>query len=149
MTVFDKQQAVLKAATLLVQHFSDCQQRGNKGLHSRVFSYFLHPEADYVGVGRSKKLVPTESAHPEHVVPCAVMIDECLQLLKAGVAHTDIAELLAKHWKIVFITKDEARYLDSANGVNLKKCMPKDWCFQTGDSFARLQVAGIEFHYNE
>lgn len=55
----------------------------------------------------------------------------------------EIALLLQKHWKIVRISKVEAKNLDSRPG--LKSGMTNGWTFETVDTFARLKVAQIIF----
>lgn len=140
----DKGESVYRASLLLVNHFRDCLDRGGKGLHSRIFNYFLHPEGEFVGVGKSLDVVNGKPVHPEHVVPCAVLIEESCRLLKMGVPESEIALLLSKHWKIAYISKEQAGYIDSIDGLNLKNTMPDGWCFESGDTYERLNRAGIE-----
>jgi hypothetical protein len=56
-------------------------------------------------------------------------------------SQAEVARLLAKHWKVALITKEEQRRLDFELG--LKSSMPAGWTFEKGDTFARLNVAGI------
>lgn len=137
-------ESVYRASLLLVQHFKDCLERDGKGFNSRVFSHFLHPELDFVGVGRSQEVINGEPVHPEHVVPCAVLIKEASRLIQKGTPDTEVACLMSKHWKIALISKKQADYLDSKDGLNLKHTMPDGWCFETGDTYERLKMAGIE-----
>lgn len=143
----DKNESVYRASLLLVQHFKDCLERDGKGFHSRVFSHFLHPEVDFVGAGRSQEVIDGEPVHPEHVVPCAVLYEEACRLINGGTPDTEIARLMSKHWKIALISKKQANHLDTkrANGgLGLKNTMPSDWRFESGDTFERLKLAGIE-----
>ena len=130
--------------SLLVEHFSCCAQRDGKGIHSRIFSYILHPEEEFVAIGQSQEVINGANPYPEHVVPCATLIKESFRLLDEGMPKREIAELLAKHWKNVFISKKQANYLDSKDRLNLKNRMPEDWKFEFGDTFARLQLANIQ-----
>ena len=112
------------------------------GTHSRLFNYIIHPEIDYVRAGESVCVDSGTHNHPEHIVPCAFMIKEVKRLISDGDLTTnEIASLLQKHWKIVTITKKEAKMLDQ--DLKLKSTMPSGWCFETGDSFARLKTANI------
>jgi hypothetical protein len=140
----DKKESVYKTSLLLVKHFSYCAQRNGKGIHSRIFSYILHPEAEFVAIGRSQEVINGADPYPEHVVPCATLISESIRLINEGMPESEIAELLAKHWKIVFISKEQAKYLDSKDGKNLKDKMPPGWKFETGNTFERLKLANIE-----
>ncbi len=81
----------------LVRHFRDCLERGGQGFHSRVFAYFLHPEERFVGADKSQRVADGEPSHPEHALPCAVMIDEVCRLLDEGHAEVDISRMLAAH----------------------------------------------------
>lgn len=143
-TIMDNAESVYRAALLLVEHFKDCMEREGKGIHSRVFTHFLHPEKDFVAAGQSQSVIDGESIHPEHVVPCAVLISETCRLIKENMPKSKIAELLAKHWKVAYISKNQANYLDSKDGLNLKHRMPDGWKFETGDTFARLKLAKID-----
>ena len=140
----EKSESVFRASLLLVKHFKDCLERGGKGFHSRIFTYFLHPEADFVGVGQSQEVIDGEPAHPEHVVPCAVLIEEACRLIELGNPEEDIARLMSKHWKIAFISKKQAAHLDSKDGLNMKHSMPSGWYFESGDTYDRLKGAGID-----
>lgn len=142
-TRMDNIESVYRASLHLVRHFKDCLERDGKGIHSRIFNYLLHPEGDFVGAGQSQEVINGEPVHPEHVVPCAVLIEESCRLLKQGVTETEIARLLSMHWKIAFISKAQAAYIDSKDGLNLKSSMPDGWCFESGDTYERLKRAEI------
>lgn len=136
-------ESVYRASLLLVRHFKDCIERGGKGFHSRVFSHFLHPEIDFVGAGQSQEVKNGEPAHLEHIVPCVVLFSETCRLIGDGVPDAEIAGLLAKHWKVAYISKKEAFRLDSKKELNLKKDMPPGWTFESGDTYERLKMADI------
>jgi hypothetical protein len=135
---------IYKTCLLLVEHFHHCLQNGLRGQNTRIFSYILHPEKEYVAIGRSQEVINGALSHPEHVVPCKKLITETFRLINKGMPKEEIAELLAKHWKIVYISKEQAAYLDRKEGLNLKHDMPTDWCFESGDTFARLRLANID-----
>ena len=140
--------SVLESCKLLVRHFQLCLEREMnglpKGFHSRVFEKFLHPEEKFVAYGKSEAVISGEPSHPEHLVPCAFMYSECCRLLEEGKSIDYISTLLAKHWKISRISKDEAHYLDTKNGLSLKDTMPDGWCFETGKTTARIDLAKID-----
>lgn len=133
-----------RACKAIVMLCRDQVDSGIKCMNSRIFNYILHPEHRYVHCGNSVAVLSGERAHPEHIVPCAFLLKQVIRLIEEG-RHSDeqIAEMLQRHWKIVTITKEEAKRLDSE--LKLKSSMPADWCFETGDSFARLKKANIEF----
>lgn len=142
MTTYAKEQIVHRTCLVLVRHIRNHVEEGRGGIHTRLFSHILHPEVDYVYAGRSPEAVTDLDIHPEHVVPCAVLVDETRRLVIENKLNDDeIAQLLQRHWKIALITKKQARDID----VNLgyKSSMPRDWCFETGDTFARLKLAEI------
>lgn len=135
---------VYKTALVLLSHLKNCIESGNEGIHSRLFSHILHPEKNYILCGQSQEVIDNAPIHPEHVVPCAVLRDESFRLLKEGKDLNLIASLLTKHWKLAYISKDQASFLDSKDKLNLKYTMPEGWCFEHGDTFARLEKAGIK-----
>jgi hypothetical protein len=142
------EQEVYKTALLLVEHFSHFEQRRKidldyTGRHTRLFQNILHPEWYFVGYGKTKETLTDNEMYPEHVVPCTVLMDECERLIADGMAYEEIAKLLVKHWKIVYITYAQAKSLDTRSGINLKSKMPEGWRFETGDTFARLKLANI------
>lgn len=110
----NKNELVSQTCLVLVQHFRNLVTHNGSGFNSRIFSHVLHPEKEFMFLGTSEKLNIGEKPHPEHVVPCAVLITECCRLIKSNENHSDeyIALLLQKHWKIAHITKDEAKKLD-------------------------------------
>lgn len=140
----NSEESVYKTSLLLIDHFEYCIKRGGKGIHSRIFSHILHPEEDFVAVGRSQQVIDGAPSYPEHVVPCATLISESFRLIGDGLPKNEIAKLLAQHWRIVYISKEQAKYLDTKKGLNLKYKMPKGWNFETGSSFARLDLAEIK-----
>jgi hypothetical protein len=144
----NKQESIYQTALLLVDHFDYCNQREDKGIHkgihTRIFSHILHPEEEFVAIGRSKEVANGAESHPEHIVPCATLITESCRLLREGVPKQEIAQLLVMHWKIVYISKEQAKFLDTKSGLNLKNSMPAGWDFKTSDSFARLNLANIK-----
>lgn len=134
---------VIRVCRALVSLFSDQIEAGYDCVHTRVFSYVLHPEIDYVYCGTSVTVKGNTAPYAEHVVPCAILVDECLRLLKEKKFNQkQIASLLMQHWKIAIISKDEANILDSE--LKLKETMPEGWSFESGDTFARLKAAGIK-----
>lgn len=135
---------VYQASKMLVQHVRECMLSDNRGVHSRIFSILLHPEENFVLVGRSQEVIDGLPRHPEHIVPCSYILSETRKLIEAGEPDDKIAGLIAKHWKIVHISKNQAGYLDGKSGLNLKSTMPNGWSFTNGDSFERLKLAGIE-----
>jgi hypothetical protein len=140
----DKQESIYRTALLLVEHFNYCILRNRKGIHSRIFSHILHPEEEFVAIGQSQDVIDGAKPYPEHVVPCATLINKSFRLIKEGLPKEEIANLITKHWKIVYISKDQADYLDTKKGLNLKYKMPDGWNFETGNTYARLELANIE-----
>lgn len=131
---------VLKTCRLLVSHFRNCLVYG-KGFNTRLFSHMLHPEKQFVFAGTSISVGDDTPTHPEHVVPCAFMIEECKRLIKEGMSDELIAPLLEKHWKVAVITKEEQKRLDYDLGW--KSAMPPKWRFEDGDTFERFKLAKI------
>lgn len=142
----DPSDIVYETSLLLVTHFRNLIRlsKNGYGFNSRIFSHMLHPEKEFIYAGRSEKVTAETPTHPEHVVPCAVLRDECKRLIKAG-THSDeqIALLLQKHWKIAIITKKEQETLDFNSNLGYKSKMPVDWTFETGDTFERFKRANI------
>ena len=137
-----KDSLIYKTCELVVQHFRNLLEAGLGGFNSRIFQHMLHWEYDFVGIGSSKEALGTSDFHPEHIVPCAVMIAEVKRLITEGnLSDSEIAKLLQKHWKIARITKEQAKYIDFQLGY--KSSMPDGWSFEEGDTLARLKAANI------
>ncbi len=142
MTHNSKEELVYRTCVLLIQHFRNLLQAGIGGFNSRIFQYMLHWEYDFVGVGQSAEVTNESGYHPEHVVPCAVLIEETCRLIKENVLNdTEIAKLLQKHWKIARITKEQAKQIDF--GLGHKSTMSPGWCFESGETLARLNAVKI------
>ncbi len=140
-----KNEFVYQTCLLLVRHFRNIENSGGVGYHSRIFEHTLHPEFSFVGIGQSVAVTRGEKVHPEHVVPCAFMIEEIKRLITENkLSDAEIAQLLQKHWKIARISKGEAELLDKKKGgLDLKSKMPPGWRFETGETLARLQAGKI------
>ena len=68
-----------------------------------------------------------------------------LRLDSSEESLSNIALFIRRFLKIVKITKDEQVRLDVDLG--LKQKMPDGWTFDTGDVFARLDVASINYDF--
>jgi predicted GIY-YIG superfamily endonuclease len=135
---------------ILVKHFENILKLSETGhgFTTRVFNHILHPEHIFVYAGTSTKVTEKTQTHPEHVVPCAVMIKECQRLILAGThTHEEIAVMLKKHWKLAIITKAEQEFIDYE--LKYKSTMPSGWNFETGDTFERLRLANIQLVIDE
>lgn len=142
MMKFSKHEVVYRASKTVVQLIRNHVEEDRGGIHSRLFSHVLHPEQDFVCIGKSDAVILGASAHPEHLVPCAILIQEVRRLLTEGrLSDDEIAVLLQKHWKIALISKEQARYIDFELGY--KSRMPDGWSFEAGDMLARLHSANI------
>ncbi len=138
-----KEELVYQTCLVIVQHFRNLLEANIGGFHSRIFQHMLHREFDFVGIGQSKEVTEKTGSHPEHVVPCAVLIKETCRVIKDNkLKDIEIAKLLQKHWKIARITKGQANKIDFELGY--KSSMPRDWSFETGDTLARLKLVNIE-----
>jgi hypothetical protein len=142
--IMDKKEAVYRTALQLVEHFTDCLQMEKRGVHSRIFPHLLNPEQYFVSVGQSQEVIDGAKSHVEHIVPCVVIIKESFKLIEDNFPKDEIARLIVKHWKIAFISKDQAKHLDTKAGADLKNTMPDNWDYKTGSTFARLDKAGIK-----
>lgn len=111
---------------------------------TRLFLPPLVPD-EYVIVGQSIK----GAGHKEHVVPRLVICDECHRMFADGRSVADVASLIRKYLKIVVITKEEQKLLDGAGHHDMKQKMPDEWTFASGDVYARLRKAGIEFSLSD
>ena len=140
-----RSELIQTACERLISHFAmlnQCEETGGYGFHTRIFSHYLHPEKRFVYAGRSRDVEAGARQRLEHVVPCAVLISESNRLIGEGkLPHSEIAKLLAKHWKVAHISKREQQHMDYELGM--KSQMPRDWTFEHGDAMARLNEAGI------
>lgn len=108
--------------------------------HSRLLDEPLIPN-HIIMAGRSR----AAAEHREHVVPLALIRDQCEKMFSLGANVAAVTKLLERHLKIVMISKAERMRLDFDLG--LKVSMPKGWSFddENADPFARLKAAGIEW----
>lgn len=142
MNKFSIDEIVYRTCKTVVQHVKYHVEEERGGIHSRFFSYILHPEQDFVCVGESAEVLAGAPVHPEHLVPCVVLIQEVRRLLsEERLTDEQIARLLQRHWKIGCISKEQAKRLDYELGY--RSTMPAGWCFETGDTFERLTAGRI------
>ncbi len=137
------QRAFLRAARVM---FEMWEERGSSD--TRLLIEPLIPR-QFVLVGVSSD----GAEHDEHVVPRKVICDECHKIFAVGtdsltekeVLIDTAARLIQKHLKIVLISKREKDRLDEGKQLNLRQRMPKDWIFESGDTYERLRRAEIQF----
>ena len=60
-----------------------------------------------------------------------------------GKSIEEAAALIEKFLRIVQITKAEQFHID--HRLNLESTMPDGWTFDSGDVYARLRAANVEF----
>lgn len=82
--------------------------------------------------------------HREHVIPRKVICCRCHEMYKNGATIDEVATFIQNNLKIVYISREEQRRLDSRNELNLRQCMPIGWAFETGNIYERLNVAGVK-----
>jgi len=138
-----KEEFVYQSCLLVVRHCKNLIVTGETSFHTRIFEYILHPEYDFVGIGKSVEVALGAKHRKEHIVPCAVMYREVTRLIgEKALSEEEIAKLLQKHWKVAHITEEQAQLLDIER--KMKSTMPDGWCFETGDPMERLHQAQIE-----
>lgn len=118
----------------VIQH---CREEGEGRGHTRFLDRPLVRD-EYVLAGTSIR----GGSVREHVVPLLWIYDECERMFVQGASVTEVAALIQANLKIVFISEEERRHLDSTLG--LKTRMPDGWTFGD-DPFARLTKGRIEF----
>ena len=135
---------IFKTCKLLVDYFKLAIEYNESSFHTRIFVHVLHPQEKFLFSGESINIKDTTITYLEHVVPCVVLGDEVIRLIKENkLSNDEIATLLQKHWKVARITKEEQKYLDLKKNLNLKSSMPKGWNFEEGDTFARFKLGKI------
>jgi hypothetical protein len=81
----------------------------------------------------------------EHIIPRRVIVEKCHEIFRNGGDAGDAEKLILENLRIVWISKREAERLNKSANLNLRQTMPEGWSFETGDKYARLRMAGIEF----
>lgn len=76
----------------------------------------------------------------EHIVPCKMVIEEAVEMVRKKEPIPKIAGMIKSNLAIVQITEDEAKVINSEYGYLIT--MPEDWKFGD-DIFARLNAAKI------
>ncbi|MBL0947065.1 hypothetical protein [Brevundimonas sp.] len=115
-----------------------CGRKSN--LPTRVWDRPLIDD-ELVTIGRSTSIGAKQR---EHVIPCVMIVRACHEMLTRDASDEDIAAFISQHLKIVHVTPEEARRLDSVNAVGMRQSMPANWQFGD-DPYARLRAAGIEW----
>lgn len=104
------------------------------GIHTRVAEMIIWDA--WTTIGRSSKA----STYREHVVPLAYLTKTSLNMFSKGKTVEDVEQFWFDYYQIAFITKEEAKLLNSTEG--LKTGMPKGW--NVGDDIRqRLWAVGI------
>lgn len=131
---------LLHRATLRVAHVIRGMWEEKQSSHSRLVDRPLIDD-ELVTIGRSTSI---GAKRREHVIPCVMIVRACHEMLTRDASDEDVAAFIRQHLKIVHVTPEEARRLDSVNAVGMRQCMPANWQFGD-DPYARLRAAGIEW----
>lgn len=131
---------LLHRSTLRVAHVIRGMWEENRSSHSRLVDSPLIDD-ELVTIGRSTS---DGTKRREHVIPCVMIVRACHEMLSREASDEDIAAFIRQHLKIIHVTHEEARRLDSVNALGLRQSMPENWQFGD-DPYARLQAAGIEW----
>ncbi len=138
-----KQRAFERVAWVL-KHFYDEQEetyKVDKGarVHTRIFERLIFD--GYIILGKSEQAAKLRSMpYREHVVPCAYIRDRAFRLFHEGKEVDDVARMVGRLLKIVFITPDEAKQVDQ----KYKDKMPDDWDWMNDPVTRRLDDVGIK-----
>lgn len=92
--------------------------------------------------------------HGEHIVPVSLVQKIAFKMLEDSCNDNQISNMLGYLVEVVFITKDEQRFLDSSirsGGMGLKTSMPEKWDadvinydWSKAKRYARFEAAGIQ-----
>ncbi|OGQ52435.1 MAG: hypothetical protein A3J24_13240 [Deltaproteobacteria bacterium RIFCSPLOWO2_02_FULL_53_8] len=136
--ITDVNEVIDRSYIRLARYIRQIYAGGAQG-HTRVFDYFIPLES--IPTGRSHSGI----SHPEHVVPCAVILKTCLDYFaQNGQSLDEVVKLIRKLLVIVYIAEEERKTLDTGSSA-LKDKMPPGWDLENGCIFARLHSAKIEF----
>lgn len=142
---------ILDRAFIRLARYIRLMQTTDVSRHSRVFDYFIPPNA--ILRGRSRK-APLINFHPEHVVPCAYIRDLCLKVFDGASIYDgvtvvdasieDIVPTIRRLLAVVRISQDERECIDKGPKA-LKDSMPKNWDSKAGCIYERLHEKNIVF----
>lgn len=127
-----KQRAIKRLAEIFYDHWEE----GRVG-STRIFEHIIPDEWLIRGQSLSK------GTYREHTVPCVLIRDQCIAMYRDNKTIDDVARMIERNLAIILISTEERKKIDHELG--LKTTMPKDWCFFSGDPFARIILAGINF----
>jgi hypothetical protein len=125
-----KERRMHRLAQLIFDHWEE----GN-GMDTRFFEVPLIHDS-LVEKGRSAK----GESYREHIVPRALIRDECLKMYDRGETVEEVRDQLVAHLWIARISPEEAEVLNRTH----KATMPDGWVFGMDDPLARLKLAKIE-----
>jgi hypothetical protein len=144
MSKFNKEELIqrtfLRAASIMFGMWEEKDSSDTRLLNPPII-----PD-EYVKAGESVN----GREHREHVVPRVCICYQCHKMFSEGAELKDVAKFIRKYLKIVFISNEEHQRLDQGKQMNLRQKMPLGWTFESGDVYARLHLAKIEFNlYDE
>lgn len=141
-SVKDQKEVIIRRAFLRAARYIRRIPTEGVSAHSRVVERFI-PE-EFVPRGKGKD----GPGHGEHVVPCVLLLKECIARFAREDSLDQVADFLRQNVVIVDITEKQREYLDGSprsGGLGLKTKMPHWWKFDSDCIFQRLHCAEIEF----
>lgn len=137
--IYTQQEKKKRAIKRLAELFHDHWEERRVG-STRVFEHIVPDEWLISGHSTSG------GKCREHVVPCALIRDQSIDMYQRGKSILDVSSMIEKYLAIVLISKDEKKRLD--NELGWKTTMPPGWSFNSGNRYARLIEAKIPFVVN-
>ncbi len=130
-----KERAFIRAATALFSHWEERADDEPKSAraHSRLFETLIYD--GHIQINKKTQNL----SYREHVVPCAYIRDHAFQMFSKGKTITEVATMISRLLHIAYITKDEAKRLNSIH----KYDMPKEWNPDIDCILSRLEIAKI------
>lgn len=125
-----------RAIKRLAEIFRDHWEEGRVG-STRIFEHVIPDE--WLICARSS----SGGRYREHIVPCVLIRNQSIKMYQDGESIDDVAKMIERHLAIVLVSEEEKNRMDKQRGW--KTTMPDGWVFGSGDPFARLIAAGIEF----
>ena len=129
-----KERRMYLLAQLIFDHWEEGQ-----GMDTRLFEVPLIHDS-LVERGCSAE----GASYREHIVPRALIRNECLKMFDRGATVEEVRDQLMDHLWIVRISPEEAEILNRTH----KTTMPDGWVFGQDDPLARLKFANIELAEN-
>ncbi len=139
----------LRLAAVIHALWDDWRQNGGDWwCDTRLFDFLVPDKYTVIGYSIASNATGVRKRR-EHIVPRLAIAERCFKMFDEHRSIEEVGGFLSEFLRIVVVTDEEARRIDSLALAQKEKMPVCDWWTKPDDRFARLKRAGVEYRLKD